>query len=56
MKYDDKPWVKSYDEGVKSEIEISELNILELQEGVQRDFPDSYMIQDVRWRCLYTEM
>lgn len=39
MNYDDKPWLKSYDEWVRPEIEIPDISYVELLEKSLGDFP-----------------
>ena len=40
MTYDDKPWLKSYDEGVHPEIEIPDISLVDRFDEILRRFPE----------------
>lgn len=41
MTYDDRPWLKSYDEGVEPEVRIPSLSLVDLFEEVLRRYPQN---------------
>ncbi len=56
IRYDDKPWLKFYDEGVPATIKYQELCIPDLLENSAREFPDHIALIFQGYKVTYREL